>query len=159
MKRILIGAAVMAVAAIANAPAALADSLTCTSNVVLTTINNVVVPDGATCNLLVDTINGNVSVGSGAHFNVIVTTINGNVAVGPLSSALFIVVALNGNYSALNAASTFVGWGSAKNVSFSGGTYALFGGSIGKNVTCDGGASGVILGTTIAGHNSGCTVL
>ena len=182
MKRIFVSLAVLAALVLALSPGASAKgTYTCTTIAFATTIDqNVVVPDGAGCALeavtvngnltignnagvdLNSTVNGNVSVGSNSGVDFRGATVNGNVSVGPGSTAGFDGPIVNGNYSAFSAHSLFLDFRVAKNVTITGGNYFFAApGTIGMNLTCDGGATGgaSVFGVlTVGGHNNGCNL-
>jgi hypothetical protein len=180
MKRVLSALAALAALVLALSPSASAHgSYTCTTDIFSTTIDqNVVVPDGATCGLTDVTVNGNISVGNNAALLAVGTTVNGNVKVGSNSvadlhfggtvngnlsigsgsAAIIVGYTVNGNYSARDASSAFNGSSLAKSVTITGGTYVFSINTIGKNLTCHGGATGILNLTSVGGHNNGCTV-
>ncbi len=178
MKGVLTGVATLAAIALAFSSSASAHgSYICTGNVLFTTFDqNIVVPDGASCGLKSDTVNGNISVGNNASLAVGFSTVNGNVdvgsdsvlgidfgtvtgntSVGAGSVATIIYEAVNGNYLALDASSD-LSLSSFESVTITGGTYTISGNTIAKNLTCDGGATGSGGGNNIGGHNNGCTL-
>jgi hypothetical protein len=127
---------------------------------VVDTVNgNIAVGNNAAIDITVTTVNGNVRVGSSSAAQVIVGTVNGNFSARAGSSVSFIGSTLNGNYSAFNASSGLLDTSFARNVSITGGSYTIIVNTIGKNLSCDGGASGIAAANTIGGHTTGCAVI
>lgn len=71
--------AVVALGAALSSASALADELTCTGNVGAVSLDNVFVPDGATCVLNRSRLTGSVVVGRGATLRAHSVSVNGNL--------------------------------------------------------------------------------
>ncbi len=79
LSHLLLGGAIVAAPIAIGATPALAEEFSCTGSIGAVSLDNVRVPDGATCRLTGTTLNGSIVVGSGATLFANAVSVNGNV--------------------------------------------------------------------------------
>jgi hypothetical protein len=65
--------------ALAIAPTAAAEEVTCTGTIGSVTVDNLRVPDGASCRLVATTVEGTITVGNGSRLYAVRVSVKGNV--------------------------------------------------------------------------------